>query len=281
MQGLIRRLLNLDRRIIFLAVGVAILIPIVRPLNLPGLKITGAVRGVYDRLEALPPGSPILISFDFDPASKPELYPMGLAVARHAFRRDLKVIATALWITGAGLAEEILHTAAREYDKRYGEGYVFLGWQPQPINVIIGLGQDLYKTFPKDHRGNDTRSLPVLRNISSLRDIRYMVDLAAGSPGVEEWIIYGADKYGFKVGGGATAVIEPGLRPFLQTGQLTGLIGAMKGAAEYEALIGQRDKATAGMDALSLGHMLVIGLVVFSNVVYWISRRLQGSGERG
>jgi hypothetical protein len=201
---------------------------------------------------------------------------MGLAIARHAFRRDLKVIATSLWITGAGLAEEILYTAAREHDKRYGEDYVFLGWQPQPINVIIGLGQDLYKTFPKDYRGHDTRSLPALRNVSSLRDIRYMVDLAAGNPGVEAWIVYGADKYGFKVGGGVTAVMEPGLRPFLQTGQLTGLIGAMKGAAEYEALIGQPDKATAGMDALSLGHMLVIGLVALSTVVYWISRRLQG-----
>lgn len=276
MRWLIPRLLNLDRRIIFLAVGLAILLPIIHPLKLPGLKVTQAVRGVYDRIEALPPGSPLLLSFDFDPASKPELHPMGVAIVRHAFRRNLKVIATSLWITGAGLAEDILQTAGREFHKRYGEDFVFLGWQPQPINVIIGLGQDLYKTFPKDYRGNDTRSLPALQQVSSLRDIRYMVDLAAGSPGVEEWIVYGADKYGFKVGGGATAVIEPGLRPFLQTGQLTGLIGAMKGAAEYEALLAQPGTATAGMDALSLGHMLVILLVILSNVVYWISRRLPG-----
>ncbi|MBI3327141.1 MAG: hypothetical protein HYZ81_10635 [Nitrospinae bacterium] len=273
MRQFLPRLLNLDRRVIFLAVGLAILIPIIRPLNLPGLKVTAAVRGVYDQIEALGAGSPMLISFDFDPASKPELYPMGLAIVRHAFRRDLKVIGTSLWITGAGLAEEILHTAAREHNKAYGEDYVFLGWQPQPVNVIIGLGQDLYKTFPKDHRGNDTRSLPALSNVTSLKDIRYLVDLAAGTPGVETWIVYGADRYGVKVGGGSTAVIEPGLRPFLQTGQLTGLIGAMKGAAEYEALLGQRDKATAGMDALSIGHMLVIALVALSNVAYWLSRR--------
>ncbi len=274
MRWLLPRLLNLDRRVIFLAVGLAILIPIIRPLNLPGLKVTAAVRGVYDHIEGLAPGSPLLISFDFDPASKPELYPMGLAIARHAFRRDLKVIATSLWLTGTGMAEEILQTAAREHGKTYGEDYVFLGWQPQPVNVIIGLGQDLYKTFPKDYRGNDTRTLRALRNVTSLRNIRYLVDLAAGTPGVETWIVYGADRYGIKVGGGSTAVIEPGLRPFLQSGQLTGLIGAMKGAAEYEALLCQRDKATAGMDALSIGHMLVITLVVFSNVVYWISRRL-------
>lgn len=277
MRQVLPSLLNLDRRVIFILVGLAILMPIIRPLNLPGLKVTTAVRGVYDRIEALAPGSPLLISFDFDPASKPELYPMGLAIMRHAFRGDLKVIATSLWITGTGLAEEILHTAAQESNKVYGADYVFLGWQPQPINVIIGLGQDLYKTFPKDQRGNDTRSLAVLRDVTSLKDIRYMVDLAAGTPGVEEWVVYGADRYGVKIGGGATAVLEPGLRPFLQTGQLTGLIGAMKGAAEYEALLGRRDKATAGMDALSIGHMLVILLVVLSNVVYWISRRLQTS----
>jgi hypothetical protein len=274
MRQLAARLLNLDRRVIFVLVALAILIPIIHPLNLPGLKVTAAVRGVYDEIEALPPGSPVLISFDFDPASKPELYPMGVAITRHAFQRGLKVLATSLWITGTGLAEEILHTVAREYQKVYGEDYVFLGWQPQPVNVIIGLGQDLYKTFPKDHRGNDTRALPVLREVTALKDIRYIVDLAAGTPGVETWVVYGTDKYGVKIGGGTTAVSEPGLRPFLQTGQLTGLIGAMKGAAEYEALLGQRDKATAGMDALSIGHMLVIVLVAFSNAAYWISRRL-------
>ncbi|MDI6703510.1 MAG: hypothetical protein QME40_02395 [bacterium] len=273
MRKIANILLNLDRRIIFLLIAAAVLVPLLRPFNLPGISISQPVKGVYDKIESLAPGDVLFISMDFDPTAKPELYPMGISILRHAFSKDLRVICMTLWAPGVGMAEEVMSKVAREYHKEYGKDYAFLGWMPGQLTVIIGLGQDLKKTFPKDFYGNKTDRLQIFENINSLRDIDYMVDLAAGDPGIETWYLYGKEKYGFELGGGCTAVIAPGLYPFLQTGQINGLIGGMRGAAEYETLLNRKDKATVGMDVLSTTHFLIIGLVILSNIFYLITRK--------
>jgi len=271
MRRFLEKLQKADRRWLFLITALAILIPIMNPLKLPGLRVTAPVRGVYDQIEKLPPGSWLAMSFDFDPGSKPELYPMALAVARHAFKKDLKIVAMNLWVTGTGLADEILVLAAEEYDKKYGEDYVFLGYQPSPLAVITGACTNIYNIYPKDQKGNDARKLPVMQGFNSFQDAGYFLEIGAGWPGLPEWIQYCTDKYRIKAGGGCTAVSEPGLRPFYPV-QLTGLIPAMKGAAEYEKLIGHPDSAYAGLDAISLGHFLIIFLVILCNAIPFAMR---------
>jgi hypothetical protein len=275
MKNFFDKLLKLDRRILFLLVIFVIVFPIFQPLKLPGIIITDAVKGIYNEIEGLPEGSVILVSFDFDPASKPELYPMGMAVLRHAFRKNLKVIGMTLWATGPGIADEILTIAAREHNKEYGKDYLYLGYQVGNYAVITGMGSDIYKIFPKDAKqSSPLETFPIIKGIKSLKDFAYVVDFGAGDPGIDTWIAYGADKFGFKLGAGCTAVNEAPTRPYLQTKQLTGLIPAMKGASEYELLIEHPDKASAGMDAIGLGHFLILFLVILANIILIIQKFL-------
>jgi hypothetical protein len=60
---------------------------------------------------------------------------------------------------------------------------------------------------------------------------------------------------------------------FVNAGQMTGLLGGMKGAAEYEKLIGHPDKAMRGMDAQSLAHMAIIFLVIVGNIGFFATRK--------
>lgn len=266
-----QRMLSLDRRIIFLVIGVAVLIPLLYPVGLP-IPVSPEVRGIYDYIEGLPPQSVFLLSMDFDPSSKPELYPMALSLLRHAFEKDLRVITMTLWVTGTGMAERVVSQVAQETGKERGRDYVFLGFRPGGASVILGMGQNLHETFRQDHYGNKTDDLPMLQGVESLRDVRYVVSLAAGNPGIETWYVFGKDKYKFELGGGGTAVVAPGLYPFLQTGQINGLIGGLRGAAEYETLIGHKGKATSGMDAQSAAHLVIILLVLACNLFYGMGR---------
>ncbi|HID11023.1 MAG TPA: hypothetical protein EYP17_06950 [Candidatus Latescibacteria bacterium] len=269
MKGLAERILTMDRRVIYsLMASVALLPLILGPFGFPS-RVSPEVRAAYEKMESLPEGVPFLISMDFDPASKPELYPMAEALVRHAFRRNLRVIGMNLWVTGSGMAEKILSDVAEEYGKEYGKDYVYLGWAPGATNVILGLGQDLYKTYPRDYYGNPTSGMPVLEGVRTLADIPFMVDLAAGDPGVETWVVYGKAR---SMAGGCTAVIAPAMYAFLNSGQLVGLIGGMRGAAEYEALLRKPGKATVGMDVQSTTHMLILGLIVLSNLVFFLSK---------
>ena len=269
------RMLKIDRRIIFLVIGFCTLIPLLYPIGLP-IKISPEVRGVYDHIESLPEGSVFLLSFDFDPASKPELHPKAISLLRHAFRKNLRVVAMTLWVSGTGLADQIITQIARDMGKVNGKDYVFLGWSPGNNAVIINMGQNLYQTFPSDYGGKPTKGLPVLDGVQSLKDITYMVSLGAGNPGVEAWYVFGKDKYKFEMGGGCTGVMAPGLYPLLRSGQINGLIGGLRGAAEYEILIGEKGKAVAGMDAQSATHVAIVVLVIICNLFYFSLRKQKG-----
>jgi hypothetical protein len=266
------RMLKIDRRIIFLVIGLCTLLPLLYPVGLP-IRISSEVRGVYDHIESLPERSVLFMSFDFDPASKPELHPQAIALLRHAFRKNLRVVTMTLWVTGTGLADQIVTQVAKEMGKENGKDYVFLGWSPGNTAVIINLGQNLYTAFPSDYGGKPTKGLPVLDGVQSLKDVAYLVSLGAGNPGVEAWYVFGKDKYKFEMGGGCTGVMAPGLYPLLRSGQINGLIGGLRGAAEYESLIDQKGKAVAGMDAQSATHVAIIVLVIICNLFYFSMRR--------
>ena len=266
------RMLSIDRRIIFVVIGLCTLLPLLYPVGLP-VKVSREVTQVYDYIESLPEGSVFLLSMDFDPASKPELEPQAVALLRHAFSRNLRVIVMTLWLPGIGLAEQTTNRAAKKSGKAYGEDYVFLGYSPGTGALIIAMGQDLYKAFPKDYYDNSTRELPALQGVPNLRHVDYVVSLAAGVPGVETWYLFGKDKYRFELGGGCTGVIAPGLYPLLRSGQINGLIGGLRGAAEYELLIGEMGTAMAGMDAQSATHFAIIILVILCNTFYFWTRR--------
>jgi hypothetical protein len=267
------RIKDIDRRVIFLLLILGILLPVIFPLTLPGLKVTQSIKEVFDFIEALDQRSPILISFDFDPGSKPELEPMAISLLKHAFQRDLRVIAVTLWVTGIDLTAKILGSVADELGKEYGKDYVFLGWRPGEYAPIVSMGGKGFKeTFEKDFYRYDLEKLEVMQGVGFLKDIRYAISISAGYPGIEEWIRFGSDVYGFPLGGGCTAVQEPRMRAYLQSGQLTGLIGAMKGAAVYEKLMQEYGIAARGMDAISLGHFLIILFILVGNILYWRTR---------
>jgi len=273
------RMLRIDRRIIFLLIGACTLVPLLFPMGL-AIRTSPEVTSVYDYIEHMPEGSVFLLSLDFDPASKPELYPQAVALLHHAFNRNLRVIGMTLWLPGTGMANEVITQVAQERGKVNGKDYVFLGWSPGGSSVIINMGQSISTAFPTDYYNQPTASLPVLEGIQSLRDVQYVVSLAAGTTGIETWYVFGKDKYKFELGGGCTGVIAPGLYPLLRSGQINGLIGGLRGAAEYEVLLGRKGKAVAGMDAQSVTHLVIIVLVVLCNVFYFMLRRSRQGGGR-
>jgi len=262
------KLLNLDRRIIFLVLFLAVAIPILVRFPLP-IKPSPLVKAVYDKIEELAqkPASRVLISFDYDPSAKPELQPMALAILRHCFKRGVKVIGMTHWPAGQGLAEEALRTTAREYGRKYGEDYVFLGYKPGMGILILNMVQDFQLAFERDSKGNKLSELPLTKGLRSLRDIDYLIDLAAGNS-IEYWIVWGQEKAKFPMGAGCTAVIAPDMYPFTNSGNLNGLIGGLAGAAEYESLIGRPGKAADGMRPQSVAHGVIVTFILLGNLLF-------------
>lgn len=270
-MGFVDRALKLDRRWIFLGIAVCTAIPLVKPLGVLKTRVTPTVRGVYDKIDTLKPGDRILVSLDFDPASKPELEPMAVAILRHAFAKKLRIVTMTLWVSGRGLAGEVVNRMATEAGAEYGKDYCYLGYMVGNQSVVAQMSTDISATFPKDSRGNETRYLPILQGISALRDFEYVVSVAAGDPGVDTWVIYGQGTKA--LGGGCTAVSVSQYLTYYQSGQITGLLGALKGAAEYEVALGRLGEASQRMEVQAFVHFYIILLVVLCNVFYFLSRK--------
>ncbi len=267
----VEKYLRIDRRIIFAVITVAVIASLIVKFELP-IPASEPVQGIYEKIDTLPQGSRVMISFDYDPSSKEELQPMAVAFLHHCFSRDLKVIGMTHYTGAPGLADLAMNSVAKQYQKTYGEDYVFLGYKPGGASLIINMGENLYTAFPKDFYGKDTATLPALQGVDSLRQINYLFDLAAGTM-IETWLVYGKEKYKFEMGAGCTAVMGPDMYPFLQSKQLNGLLGGLKGAAEYEALVNKKANAVSGMRPQSVVHVIIIIFVIFGNVVFFISKR--------
>ena len=274
MSGLsaLQKVLRVDRRWIFLAVGIAVVIPFFFPLGLP-VVVTGPVQSLHDAVEALPPNSqPLLLAIDYAPATLPELEPMSLAILRQAFSNDVNVMVMTLHPAGYGLAERAVLQVAEEYDRVYGEDYVFLGFQPGTSAVILSLGINIRNVFPEDAYGTPLSELPLMQGVRNYDDIPLLITLAGWSA-AEASVCFAHEPYGQQVGAGVTAVMATDYYPYLNAGQLVGLLGGMRGAAEYEVLIDHPDQGARGMDSQSIIHLLIIVLIIIGNVAYFATRK--------
>jgi hypothetical protein len=260
----------MSRQLIFVLIALSVAIPLVVRLGLPN-QITSEVAAVYDEINGLDSGSVVMISFDHEASSLPEIKPMAQAILRHCFRRKLKVIGLALLAEGTAIGEQILRETAEEYDAKYGRDYVFLGFRPQQQAAILGMGEDISKVFPEDYRGVPLKRIPLLRRVRNYQDVSLVISVADGDMPVW-WVDYGVSRYHVKLACASTAAMATSFYPFLSSGQMIGLLGGLKGAAEYEMLINKPGMGQRGMDAQSVCHLVIILLVVAGNVGYFMRK---------
>lgn len=279
-MGFWDKMLVVDRRWIFLLVFFSLLIPMLPMFRAVTfrLSISPEVQTLFDVLEELPPGSRVLMAFDYDPPSAPELQPMADAAVRYAFTKGWKVIIMGLWPQGPLQAEisvrkalEVPEIAAKNLE--YGVDYVNLGFQAGNEFVIKRMGSDFSEAFPKDIRGTDYAEIELLKNIKNYSNVDFVLNFSAGYPGTVEWIQNAVDRFGVKLGAGNTAVQAPFVYPFLRAGQLTGLLGGMRGAAEFEKLTGFRAKATTFMLSQTFAHGIVMLFIIVGNIAYFVTGR--------
>ncbi|MXY26701.1 hypothetical protein F4Y59_00875 [Candidatus Poribacteria bacterium] len=270
---MLNKIVSLDKRIIFIFVALAVIIPTMLKPRLP-VTVSTSTQNIYDYVEALPPGATILISFDYGPSSMPEPTAIAETVLRHCFTKGVKVIGITLVPDGVLLADSTLKKIAREKGAVEGKDYTYLGFRPGIVSVILAMGSEIAQVFDSDYAGNSINEIPLMQHVTNYDEIDLMFTLAAGNT-VENWITYAHTKYDLKIAAGTTAVIATQMYPYLQTGQLVGLLSGYLGAAEYERLSGTLGDGTTGINTATWVHILIIGLVVIGNIVFFIQQRQQ------
>jgi hypothetical protein len=276
-----QKLQRIDLRILYVLILLALLIPMFRPMGLP-ISISENTRKVFDAIEKVPNGGAILISHDTGPGNAPELNPMLAAVARQAFRRNCRIVAMCLFeeTVSPQFIMDYIGPVAQEMGKEYGEDWVNLGYKIQATQTIRLMVDDISAgAAGKDWSGKPLTGYPIMAKVKSIRnDIALMFVTTVGTPGYGEWMTYVAEPLNKPLTGGASLTMYSGIQQYIRSGQLKGFLGGLRGAAEYELLVGAPAKGLAGMDAQSLGHIIVIAFIVLGNIGYFVTRKKRAGG---
>jgi len=291
---IVDRLASIDRRVIYAVMGFAVFIPIAFPIGLK-VTITPPTQAAFDAVERLTEGSRVLVSFDYGPSTAAENDPMAAAVLRHCLARKLRVVTIALYPIGGGSValDQTQQLAADFPDRREGVDFIDLGYKDGAQAAMKRMGEDFGSVFPLDAFGRRIDSLPIMQGVKSYRDFGMAVTLATGLIG-EWWANLVNAQFHIPVIMGPTAVSAPKYYAYLNSGNIVGLIGGMKGASEYEKLLVDRYpetakfyskvgvySATRGMDAQNIAHLTIVGFIFLGNAFYIVQRRRRRRGSGG
>jgi hypothetical protein len=279
---------DLDRRWIFLLMMLAVALPILIEAQFPE-KATGLAKAVFDEVEALDERAPVLLSFDFDPASEGELGPMATAFVRHCVEKKLRMYFMALWPVGPQMIDDNIRKVIRADFPHliYGEDYVNLGFKSGGEGVIKVIVTDMRQLFTTDAFGTSIDNIPMMKDIENIQQMDLVINISAGYAGTKEWVQYAVTPFpdDIRIVAGCTGVQAPLLYPYIPQ-QLPGLLGAIKGAAEYEKLVmdkyggddpsGKYLEGQRRMGPQLIAHVLMIVLIVLGNIVFLIGRKREG-----
>ncbi len=263
---------KMDRRWVYLMVALAVIIPFFVPMKFD-ISITPEVQSFYDAVDNLPDSCTVMLVFDYYPSTAAECEPMAIVAAHHLFRKDCKIITLSnIPYGGPSMAETVTRAIAKEYDKKYGEDFVNLGFKYGPIAVLKGMGISIESIFPTDNSGTPLAELPMMDSVTNYEQVSFIFEIADNAT-ADYWISIVNAGYGVPMGVGCTAVMAPKFYAFLGANQIVGLLGGMKGAAEYEILIGKPGTAYRGMDVQSMVHFVIIALVIIGNIGFFVTKR--------
>ncbi|MCD4706525.1 MAG: hypothetical protein K8S62_02165 [Candidatus Sabulitectum sp.] len=282
MATFVEKLGDIDRRIIFIVMALAVIIPLSVRMSLPIPISAGPSLDMYNAVDALPAGSKVLLSFDYDPSTMPELQPMAIALAQQLMTKDIKIVSMALWPMGVSLGNEALISVSDSLGREEYVDWVNLGYKTGGGVLIVRLGSDIKSVFPVDYDGNPVDDMPIMDGVNKLGDFDMIISLSAGDPGVPAWVMMAGDRYNIPIGGGCTAVSAPQFYPYLGTGQMVGLLGGLKGAADYETMVrvgvenAPAGTATPGMAAQSVAHLGIMLFIILGNISYLVAKKRKG-----
>ena len=174
-----------------------------------------------------------------------------------------------------------------------GIDYVMFDYKVGGSIVIKNIADDFRGIYKQDYNRKSIDDLKIMDGIYSVEDFDFVFDFSAGVPGNAEWVQYACDPKKVPLSSGCTSIMVTDAIPYVESGQLKGILAGMPGAAEYEKMVYDyliieadnnnkyinqnstitKGKAFARMSAQSIAHLLMVVFIVLGNLSYYFERK--------
>jgi hypothetical protein len=234
--------------------------------------------------DAIRSPKPVVIELAYGNQTVAEMEPIALAVMHKLFHEKKPVIFLTLYETAAAYTRRYLAEMEKEHDLTYGEDYVFLGYAAAYTVAIYKMGTSIEEVYHEDDRSTPIGEIPIMKGIKSLKDVSVVIDIAANS-NPRHWINYGVSPHGVSLLAACTAVQATDYFPYLQSGQIKGLVTGGRAGAELETLLVREGvmkragDATRNLGSQSLSLLVILGFIIVGNIGYFAGQRRKGRGR--
>jgi len=224
---------NLRLTWLFLALGLAILLPALLALPLP----KGApaqwpgVDEAFDAIQGLPVQADVLVYWAYDPAAAGELDEAALPIVEHLLQRRARISVVSLLPGGPATARRLIERARLEWQRSENLTAAAESTWAIPVQYLPGgaallahVAQDREEIF--DGAQQDPPDLTIV--------------FGAQAEDVQHWLEQVAPINRAPVIAVTGAAADPILRPYWNSGQLAGLVSGFDGAYSYQSLLAER-----------------------------------------
>jgi len=255
---------RIDAKLLYALLAVFIIVPLIKPLGLP-MSIPAETRAAYDFIDALPDGSLVLLSVGTDPQTEAETWAQAIAMGRHLLSKKCNLVLMSVNSVGQPYAERLASILQEEFGLEYGQDICVLGFRAGEETAVAGFAGDFLTLYNADYKGAPVKELPMLKGVSSAADFKLIIDYQYKASAI--WFArHVGGPHKVPVIAGSRASSAPNMMPYYASGDFKGVLPGIQGGAAYERLLQRPDQATKGLDAQSMGLILVILSVLIGNV---------------
>lgn len=221
-------------------------------------------------VESIPEDAPVLAVFDYEPSTVGEMEASGASLLDHLLllrHPHLALISTSP--TGAALAERFMSGTLSARGYQPGQQYVNLGYLPGGLTGVYDFARSPSTTVTLGADSSAVWNSPVLGNVRNLSDFAAVIVLTdsaeAGRTWIEQTQLARGNTMLVMV---SSAQAGPMLIPYADSGQLSGLVSGINGAAGTEQVNNGLPGFVRGYwDAYSLGLLLAVVLILLGG--FW------------
>ncbi len=267
-RSIYRKMMEYDRRIIYLLIFILVLAPLMQPFILP-IEVSSDTKRYYDQLNNLKQGDNVMYLIDSEFSGYMELQSGMIASLRVLIEHKVNICVIESHPEATGIPE-LLYAQVQglmtQNGYEYGKNYIDLGYVFPNEAAVASAAQNLHNIIRQDKTGKPIQGT-FLDNVNTWQDWALINEFTTGIQ--SDSIIRHFANSGTPVAVNVIGVMIASSMPYLQSGLYKAVLQSMRGGAELEYLIGAPGPGLTAMNSFTLGHYMLMIAIVIGNIGYF------------
>ena len=274
-MSIVDKLLEIDQRIIYALLFIALAFPILNPVILP-MSIQSYSQQAFDFSDNIPEGTIVLFEGGLTAATYPQGGPGMVVQIYHMLTKGVKIIFFSIGTEQTVWTMTAIDTALAKLPAgtpaENGVNWVHLGYIAGGEAGVGSLVNDVRATVQADYFNTPIDDIPLLEGVNDATSLSAVLWWGGSEASIGYGVRQVSVPFDVPMTGMCTTNEVPNFSPYISAGQLQGLFGGVRGSAEYEYLLGLPGPALGQAMATNFGGLLWMIMVILGNVLYFIKK---------